>query len=211
MYCDEPRLQDRQKNRGTPVDAVSPAARRGRPCGSARISPEQPTLRSPTRHAWAGVVGLAASRLVALLTLVLLVLVPSITLAQSRLEREGVVLYWGLVPAAVASGKHVLEDMHGVVPNDGGEVHHLLVALFDAKGQRIDDAVVRAQLSETGIVDESPKYLTPMSVNGQMTYAQLFSTVRNGPYRFRVFVKLPNRAAEIEFAVAAWSPHRETR
>ena len=45
-----------------------------------------------------------------------------------------------------------------------------------------------------------------MSVNGQMTYAQLFSTVRNGPYRFRVFVKLPTRATEIEFAVSAWSP-----
>ena len=71
--------------------------------------------------------------------------------------------------------------MHGAVPNDGGEAQHPLVALFDAKGQRMEDAVVRAQLSETGIVDEPPNCLTPMSVNGQMTYAQLFSTVRNGP------------------------------
>ena len=48
------------------------------------------------------------SKLAALFTLVLLALVPSITLAQARLEREGVVLYWGLVPAAVVSEKHAM-------------------------------------------------------------------------------------------------------
>lgn len=153
------------------------------------------------------------SKLAALFTLVLLALMPSITLAQAqaRLEREGVVLYWGLVPAAVVSQKHALEDMHGIVPKDGGQVHHLVVALFNSNGTRIEDAVVRAQLSETGIVDVPPKYLTPMSVDGQMTYGHLFSTVRGGPYRFRVLVKLTSRAAEIEFAVSAWSPHREVR
>lgn len=151
------------------------------------------------------------SKLVVLVTLVLLALGSSIALAQARLEREGVVLYWGLVPAAVVSEKHALEDMHGVVPADGGQVHHLVVALFNADGKRIENAVVRAQLSESGIMDEPPKYLTPMSVAGLMTYGQLFSTARSGPYRFRVLVKLPSRAAEIEFAVSAWSPHREVR
>ena len=154
------------------------------------------------------------SKLAALFTLALLALLalgPSITLAQARLEREGVVLYWGLVPAAVVSEKHALEDMHGIVPNDGGQVHHLVVALFNSKGTRIEDAVVRAQLSESGIVDAPPKYLTPMSIDGQMTYGQVFSTARSGPYRFRVIVKLPSRAAEIEFEVSAWSPHREVR
>ena len=56
--------------------------------------------------------------------------------------------------------------MHGVVPKDGGQVHHMVVALFNADGKRIEDAVVRAQLSETGIVDAPPKYLTPMSIGG---------------------------------------------
>ena len=211
MYCDDTNLKNRRGNCITLSDADSPTARRDRSCGPPSIYPDRRNPLSTKRNARAGVVGLVAPRLVALLTLVLLVLVPSITRAQARLEREGVALYWGLVPAAVASEKHALENMHGAIPNDGGEVHHLLVALFDARGQRIEDAVVRAQLSETGIVDEPPKYLTPMSVNGQMTYAQLFSAVRNGPYRFRVFVKLPNRATDIEFAVSAWSPHREIR
>ena len=150
------------------------------------------------------------SKLTALFTLALLALGPAITLAQASLEREGVVLYWGLVPAAIVSQQHALKDMHGIVPNDGGQVHHLVVALFNADGKRIEDAIVRAQLSESGIVDAPPRYLTPMSINGQMTYGQLFSTAKSGPYRFRVLVRLPSRATEIEFEVSAWSPHRET-
>ncbi len=152
-------------------------------------------------------------KLTGLFALALLVLVPTVTQAQARLEREGVVLYWGFVPAAIVSQKHAMDDMHGSVPKDGGQVHHLVVALFNADGKRIEDAVVRAQLSETGIVDAPPKYLTPMTIDGQASYGQLFSTVRSGsgPYRFRVLVKLPSRPAEIEFAVSAWSPHRETR
>lgn len=36
---------------------------------------------------------------------------PSVeTLAQARLEREGVVLYWGLIPAAIASERLDLEE-----------------------------------------------------------------------------------------------------
>lgn len=151
------------------------------------------------------------SKLISLLTMVLLALGPSLALAQARLEREGVVLYWGLVPAAVVSQKHALEEMHGVVPKDGGQNHHLVIALFTADGKRIEDAVVRAQLHEVGIVDSTPKYLTPMTIDGQTSYGQLFSTAKDGPYQFRVLVKLPSRPTDIEFAVSAWSPHRETR
>lgn len=151
------------------------------------------------------------SKLMRLFAVALLAFGPSLALAQARLEREGVVLYWGLMPAAVVSQKHALEEMHGVVPKDGGQNHHLVVALFNADGKRIQDAVVRAQLHEIGIVDSTPKYLTPMDIDGQASYGQLFSTAKDGPYQFRVLVKLPSRPTDIEFAVSAWSPHRETR
>ena len=62
--------------------------------------------------------------------------------------------------------------MHDVVPKDGGQIHHLVVALFNSKGARIEDAVVRAQLSGTGIVDAPPKYLTPMSIDGLQAVMQ---------------------------------------
>ncbi len=129
--------------------------------------------------------------------------------AQARMDRHGVTLYWGLVPGAIAEDKHALADLHGGPRKDGGQVHHLVVAVFDtASGRRIGDAIVRAQLSESGVVDEAPKYLPQMPVNGQMSYGQWFSTVaRSGPYRFRVWIKLPGRPAEIEFAVSAGAPH----
>lgn len=130
------------------------------------------------------------------------------SLAQSRLDKEGVTLHWGLVPAAVVSDKHALAEMHGHLPGGGGQVHHLVVAVFDsASGRRIDQAVLRAQLSESGIVDEPPRYLTPMVIDGQMTYGQLFSTAKQGPYRLRVWVLPPGRATEIEFSIRAYSPH----
>lgn len=128
--------------------------------------------------------------------------------AQARMDKEGVTIYWGFVPAAIVSEKHALDDMHGGRPGGGGQVHHLVVALYDTtSGRRIDNAVVRAQLSESGIIDEPPKYLTPMPINGQMSYGQVFSVAKAGPYRFHVWVRPPGRATDIEFAISAFSPH----
>ena len=133
-------------------------------------------------------------------------------LAQSRTERSGVTLYWGLVPAAVVADKHALAELHGGPPRGGGQVHHLVVALYDsASGRRIEDAVVRAQLSEIGIADEPPKYLLPMKVNDQASYGQVFSVAKDGPYRFRLWVRPSARTDEIEFRFDAWSPHRSER
>ena len=46
--------------------------------------------------------------------LLLLATMLSPALAQSRMERSGVTLYWGLVPAAVVADKHALAELHGV-------------------------------------------------------------------------------------------------
>ena len=128
--------------------------------------------------------------------------------AQTKFDREGVTLYWGLVPAAIVARQHDIDQLHGGTPRGGGQVHHLVVALFEsATGRRIENAVVRAQLSETGFVDEPPKYLPAMPVAGQMTYGQLFAVAKDGPYQFRVFVQIPDRAHEIEYSFAASSPH----
>lgn len=143
--------------------------------------------------------------------MLLLATVSAMALGQAHQTREGVTLYWGLVPAAVVAEQHALGEMHGVVPRDGGQIHHLVIALFGADGKRIADAVVRAQLHEVGIVDPPLKYLTPMVIDGHASYGQLFSTVNEGPYRFQILVKLTLRATDIAFTVSAWSPHREAR
>jgi len=131
-----------------------------------------------------------------------LFVIPSHLLAQSRLERDGVVLYWGLMPAAIAAQRHALEEMHGTIPS-GGRLQHLVVALFRADGTRIDDAIVRAQLSEIGIVDSPPKYLTPMIINGEASYGQIFTTLLSGKAHFRIYVKLPGRESARECRVLA--------
>jgi hypothetical protein len=144
--------------------------------------------------------------------LLLLATMLSPVLAQSRLERSGVTLRWKLELADIVADKRALAELHGGPPKGSGQAHHLVVALHDsATGRRIEDAVVRAQLSETGIVDEPAKYLLPMKVNDQASYGQVFGVAKDGPYRFRVWVRLPQRTEEIEFAVQAWSPHRNER
>lgn len=133
--------------------------------------------------------------------------VPLLAQAQGRQESNGVVLYWGVVPAAVVSAQHP-GAMHGVNPSDGAQLHHLVVALYTAAGARISDAVVRGQLKEVGVVNAPPKYLTPMIINGQTSYGQYFQAVMSGPYHFHIQVKLANQPAEIEFTIDASLPRR---
>jgi hypothetical protein len=144
--------------------------------------------------------------------LLLLATMLSPVLAQSRLERSGVALRLKLELADLVADKRALAELHGGPPKGAGQAHHLVVALYDsASGRRIEDAVVRAQLSEVGIVDKPAKVLLPMKVNGLASYGQLFVMVKDGPYRFRLWVQLPQRTDEIEFAVQARSPHRSVR
>jgi hypothetical protein len=142
--------------------------------------------------------------------LLLLATMLSPVLAQSRLERSGVTLRWKLDLADIVADKRALAELHGVPPK--GQAHHLVVALYDSTtGRRIEDAVVRAQLREGGVIDEPAKVLLPMKVNDQASYGQIFGAARAGPYRFRVWVRLPQRTDEIEFAIKARSPHRHER
>lgn len=129
--------------------------------------------------------------------------------SQGRLERDGVVLYWGIVPAEITWTRHP-EAMHGIAPKGGDRLEHLVVALFRGDGTRISEAQVRAQLTEVGVVAAPPKTLEPMTINGQASFGQYFETVMSRPYRFHVKVKLADRSDEIQYRLDA-SPHRFPR
>ena len=144
------------------------------------------------------------TRRAALSVLALAAVAVPLARAQERVERDGLVLYWGLVPEAIVSQQHALSELHGGRPAGGGKVYHLVLALFDAAtGRRIEDAVIRAQLSESGVVAEAPKYVPPMSVNGVESYGQLFGMVHDGPYRFRISIQVPRQRRETEFVIQA--------
>lgn len=143
-------------------------------------------------------------------TTVLLATMLSPALAQSRLERSGITLYWGLVPAAAVAYKHALAEQHGGPPQSGEQGDLVVLVPYDiVNGRRIDDAVVRVELSATGIVDEPVKYLVPMRVNDQAGYGKVFGVVKEGPYRFRPWARPHPQPLtdKVEFTFATWSPH----
>ena len=124
--------------------------------------------------------------------------------AQERQEKEGLTLYWGLVPEAVAAQRLPVEEIHGGKPIGGGKVHHLVLAVFESRsGARVGDAIVRAQVSESGIVQEPAKYVPAMAGGGAGSYGQLFGMVHEGPYRFTVWVKRPARRDDVRFDIVA--------
>jgi len=127
-----------------------------------------------------------------------------VALGQSQMEKEGIVIHWGVMPVG---DQHGLEHLYGGKPVGGGKVNHLVVAVADSKtGKRIDNAVVRAQLKEPGIVDGPPKYLPLITGEDQPSYGQLFGMVESAPYRFTVTVRLPDRSKEIVYQISATPP-----
>jgi hypothetical protein len=60
-------------------------------------------------------------RLVRVCAIYVLAMLAAGAMAQPRLERNGIALYWGLVPAAVVSQRHAIEDLHGGLPIGGGK------------------------------------------------------------------------------------------
>lgn len=124
--------------------------------------------------------------------------------AQSRMEKDGVVIHWGVMPVGE---QHGLEHLYGGKPIGGGKINHLVIALYEGKsGKRIDNAIVRAQLHEPGIVDGPPKYLPLITVGSEASYGQLFGMVENAPYHFKVTVRLPEQQKDIEYQIAATPP-----
>ena len=66
-------------------------------------------------------------------------------LAQSRLERSGVTLYWGLVPAAVVADKHALAELHGGPPKQ-------LVDAFAGALRAVTPKLTDEQLAELAAI-----------------------------------------------------------
>jgi hypothetical protein len=103
---------------------------------------------------------------------------------------DGINIYYGLLPAEIASKHpptHEEKTMHGGVPERKGD-YHLIVALFDQKGNRITNAHVTAAVGELGL-SGTRKNLSPMRIGeGNTSYGNYFTLRGNGVYRISIQV-----------------------
>ena len=88
---------------------------------------------------------------------------------------DGIGIYYAVLPAELIQGHpkgHPEVTMHGGVPS-GKHIHHVMVALFDAKSlDRITDAEVKATISEIALSGET-KNLEPFTVAEALTLRQM--------------------------------------
>jgi hypothetical protein len=104
-----------------------------------------------------------------------------------------------MVPAQLAARHpltHEERAMHGGV-RSGKDAYHLLIALFDANGERITAAELRATVAELGMAGTTRK-LEAMNIDGTLSYGGYFVLSGEGPYRITVEARLPGRSQPLE-------------
>jgi hypothetical protein len=102
------------------------------------------------------------------------------------------------------SGNRTEATMHGGLPLCP-HAHHVMAAVFDAIGVRIEDARVMARVSPPGLAGET-RALEPMAIAGTITYGNYFTTLGDRhPYRIRLSITLAGTATPV---VVEFSHHR---
>lgn len=120
----------------------------------------------------------------------------------------GVVIYLGMVPAAVLRQDSNNYPAHEVrkIPS-GKHVHHVMLALFDRPGgERITDAVITARVAPLALGGPS-KPLDPMMVAGVLTYCNYFRVSPLDTTVIQVEIRRPDaaRPIRVRFIVEPYS------
>jgi hypothetical protein len=107
-------------------------------------------------------------------------------------------VYLGVLPAAMIQGhdNHPEGSMHRGVPS-GEHAYHVMAALFETEtGERIEDAMVEAQLTPLGLAPVTRR-LEPMVIAGAITYGNYFTMRGDGSYQIAFFVTTPEIAEPV--------------
>ncbi len=110
----------------------------------------------------------------------------------------GVVIYLGVVPAAVLRQHPDDYPSHevGNIPS-GKHVHHVMLALFDRPGgKRITNAVVTARVAPLALAG-STKPLDPMMVAGVLSYCNYFRISPSDTTVIQAEIRRPDAARVI--------------
>lgn len=113
----------------------------------------------------------------------------------------GLTAYLGLVPAEIVRGhaaRHPEAQAHGGAPR-GAHVYHVVVAIFDTSGARVENAKVTARVSSVGLAG-AQRLLEPMKIADTVTYGNYFNLPGRGRYRIDVEVERSQGPARFEFA-----------
>ena len=109
---------------------------------------------------------------------------------------DGLTVYLGVVPAAVTRAHppgHTERTMHGGIAKPGMHDVHLLVAVFNqATGERLKNVMVTARIHGTNL-NRWTVPLTPMTVNGALTYGGYTSLGVEQNVMISVDIKRPGR------------------
>ncbi|MFZ5657301.1 MAG: hypothetical protein ACOY37_09650 [Pseudomonadota bacterium] len=121
-------------------------------------------------------------------------------------------LYFGVLPSAITQGTpHSAgpKDAHGLPRADFNLEHHFLVVVERTRdGVRPRDAVVTVSVPIAG--STVTRTLSPMPINGLMSYGTVFVLPRAARYVFDTTVRIPGRAAPLHarFVYAHQQPRR---
>jgi hypothetical protein len=116
--------------------------------------------------------------------------------AQQRRIADGIVVNFGIVPAAVALGAQGHSEAHPAHPPSGSQ--HLLITLDEEKsGKRIGDAEVVVEVTDPhGRVERKPMLHT--QAGGLPDYSELYRFGWPGKYTIRVTITRKAAARPIE-------------
>lgn len=146
-----------------------------------------------------------AARLASLILSFLVLVTPVAGLAQGGnfggKTVDGITIYLGVTTAAAIAKNYPPgspeRTMHGGIPV-GGDWHHILIAIFDAKtGKRITDAEVTATVREVGLSGMT-RTLEKVNVAGYTTYCNYFEMEHGPLYRIDLSIRLPGRPGPIK-------------
>lgn len=112
-------------------------------------------------------------------------------------EKDGLIIYFGIVPAGMLSGFGA-QKMHGGIPEEGTHRMHLAVAVFDKKTRRrVTEATVKARMVAVG-QNTGLKPLEPMRWKDKLVYGNYFSLFVAGPYTIEVQIGTSKSETPVE-------------
>lgn len=106
----------------------------------------------------------------------------------------GVDIFIGIVPAEIIKGRNLAKEMNMHGGNiRGGNLYHLVVALFDTKTrERISEANIKANISVPGS-SGSTKKLEKMEINNTVSFGNYYAFPKTAPYYIGLTLDIPGK------------------